>query len=830
MRITNLKVEYRTAPMGVGVARPRFSWQLKGDGEAKRQIAYQLEIKKGSDRVWCGGRVESQKTFGIRPASELEPLTAYQWRVTVWTEKQQLTAEASFETGIFSAEQWPCGWVTAKGPDGPSYYRTEFRLKAPVRKARFTMASTTGAHGNKAYIMNLLLVKLNGEKPNEDVYFPGQLSDKKGRALFGRYDVTSLVKEGVNVLTAVSLSAAWSSFLEVEYADGATELIGIDGKNLLQTDQGPYTLWNPLTIDEGGKTEIYDTRREHRGWDEKGFDMSGWLPAAPAEGVGVLSEQISPAVVAEEKAPICMRRNPYSRWVADFGENLHGFVKLKLNEANQKRKLAVRYAEELYPDGELNARSTVNFLCGELGAQTDQYVPRGNGEEEIFAPSFANHGFRYAEIDRHAGGAPDGEAICACVVHSPVLNESSFACSDPQINRLYEISRRSQRMNLVTIPTDCPHRERLGWLGDALCIAESACLNYDVQNLMDHYMQIIADDQTPSGNVGYISPRPDSSGEGTDIPWAAACVMIPWILYDVYGDETVLEKYFPVMERWLSCLEKEYLGADGLMHGGVRWNDHTALEKPEDDMIGTLYYYQGLLYTAKTAAVLGKEDCYSRRIKATKEALIKAYWNGEGFGNNYQSENAHALNLGLAEGEKEASALQALLSKMEQDDGLLTCGCLGIYHLIPALAERGYNEQIFALCKDTRNGSWGGWVAHHDATTSFEYLDTDRGGSRNHPFLMGSINTWFYEHLLGIKRTAPGHKRFRVRPYFAKGVTYAEGTVDTRYGPIRFRWEKTGNAVSYRLEIPCGTEGEVFLEDGSVKVLGSGTHAFETAL
>ena len=826
MKITNLKVEYRAAPMGIGVARPRFSWQLKGEGEALKQNAYQIEIKKGQDRIWMSGKVEKDATFGIRPTVDLEPLTAYQWQVTVWTENAQLTAEASFETGVFSKEQWPCGWVTAKGPDGPMYYRSEFQIKAPIRKARFSMASTTGAHGNKAYIMNLLLVKLNGEKPNEDVFFPGQLSARKDRALFGRYDVTPLIKEGTNVLTAVALSAAWSAFLEVEYTDGTTEHIGFDAKNLQQTAEGPYTLWNPLTIDEGGKTETYDTRKEHRGWEQEGFDMSEWLPATPADGVGVLSEQISPAVVAEEKSPVSMWKNSHSRWVADFGENLHGFVKLKLNETNTKRKIAVRYAEERYPSGELNPRSTVNFSCGELAAQADQYVPRDKGEEEVFAPSFANHGFRYAEIVRHMGGAPETEAVRACVVHSPVLNESSFVCSDPQINRLYEISRRSQRMTMVTIPMDCPHRERLGWLGDALCVVESACLNYDVLNLMDHYMQTIADDQAEDGNVGYISPRPDYSGEGTDIPWAAACVMLPWTLYDVYGDPAILEKYFPTMERWLSFLEKTYLGVDGLMHGGVRWNDHTAKEKPDDDMIGTLYYYQGLFYTAKAAAVLGKEDRYSKRIRETKDALVKAYWNGAGFGNNYQSENAHALNLGLAQGEKESVVLGALLSKLKKDEGLLTCGCLGVYHLIPALAERGYNEQIFALCKDTRNGSWGGWVANYDATTSFEYLDATLGGSRNHPFLMGSINTWFYEHLLGIKRTAPGHKRFRVRPYFAQGVTYAEGTVDTLYGPIRFRWEKTEQAVSYRLEIPCGTEAEVFLPDGGVKSIGSGIYLF----
>ncbi|MBQ8599813.1 MAG: family 78 glycoside hydrolase catalytic domain [Clostridia bacterium] len=822
MKITNLKVEYRRAPLGVGVARPRFSWQLQSEKRGAKQIAYRLQVRKGDSPAWDSGRVESDRCFGVRCGQALAPCTAYTWKVTVFTAEEEESACASFETGFFGAEDWGAGWVTAKGPDGPMYYRAEFTVQAPLKEARFSMASTTGAHGNKAYIMNLLLVKLNGEKPNTDVMFPGQLSPDQGRALYQRYDVTALLREGTNVLTAVSLSQAWSALLELTYADGTKEAVPFDSYNLRAADRGPYTLWEPFTIDQGGKTETYDTRAEHRDWEQPDFDMSGWKEAPAAEIKPVLSEQAAPAEIIEEKLPVKLWRNCYSRWVADYGENLHGFVRLTVNGKKVVRKIAVRYAEEVYPDGELNARSSTNFSCGELGPQTDVYIPRGE-EREVFAPSFALHGFRYAEFARYPGGEPTADAVTACVVHSPILKESSFHCSDEQINRLFEISHRSQRMNLVTIPTDCPHRERLGWLGDALCLAESECINFDVLSLMESFMQVVADDQYPSGNVRYISPRPDNSGEGVDIPWAAACVMLPWYTYDVYGDAAILERYFPVMERWLAYLE-EYKGSDGILHGGVKWNDHTARVKMEPDFIGTLFYYLGLIHTAKAAEVLGKETDHAALAQDTKEALIRTYWNGSGFGDNLQGDNAHALNLGLAEGEKEEQTLTTLLERIEEEDGFVTCGCLGLYHLIPALAERGQNDCVFALCKDTRVGSWGGWVEHYGATTSFEYLDATKGGSRNHPFLMGSITTWFYEHLLGIKRTAPGFKTFRVKPYFAEGMTFARGSVETLYGVIHFGWEKEGGQIRYRLEVPCGTEAAVFAPDGTVKTVGSGTY------
>jgi alpha-L-rhamnosidase len=220
------------------------------------------------------------------------------------------------------------------------------------------------------------------------------------------------------------------------------------------------------------------------------------------------------------------------------------------------RRISIAYAEALLPNGELDATSTVNFQRGEFCPHIDSYIPRGD-EYEIYEPRFSNHSFRYAMImnfpaQMWSEDCPEELFLArAQFVHSPILKASCFNCSDADIQALYEISRLSELDNLVTIPTDCPSRERHGWLGDALVTSEAECIQFDMLNLLESWLRTIEDDQNESGNLQYISPcMSDRINGKIDISWCCAAVMIPYFVYMEYGDKNILEKSFAMIERW----------------------------------------------------------------------------------------------------------------------------------------------------------------------------------------------------------------------------------------------------------------------------------------
>lgn len=820
-QLKKLQCEHRTEPLGIGNPVPRFSWQMESFEKGGAVAAYRLVVTCKKQVLWDSGRVDEEGYFAVYGGAPLAPCTRYDWAVTVTAaDGSAQTASSFFETGFFSLSQWKGGWVSAAEREEPLYARTEFEVGSGVESARLMVASTAGAHGWTTLSMNCLLAKVGGKELGRDVLAFGRISPKKHRAVYRMYDVTDLLKEGTNVFTAVSLSFAFGACLLLRKKDGSEQWITFDADNLKVTYGGPYTLWEFGVKEHGGKNEYYNSHLEWKGWEQPAFDMSGWQEAVPSQWVKTLSEQPSPAGRMELMTPRKMWKNSYRRYVADFGVNLHGHIRLRFDQGDPSRKITVRYAEAVYPDGELDPASSINFNAGEIGPQRDIYIPRGE-ENEVFAPAFSNHGFRYAEI-LHYPQTPEEGDIAAWRVYSPVVSESGFSCSDEQINKLYQMSYNTQMANLATIPTDCPHRERLGWLGDALCVAESECLNFDMRAFYDGYWTCIEDEQEENGNVNYIAPV--EGGGRVDIPFSTACVMIPWYYYDIYGDETLLKRAYPTMKKWIAYLDGRKEA--GTLAEGVRWNDHTVQEKPDPAFMGALYYYLGVKYTAKAAQVLQKSEAeaYFSKAEELRCEILQNHWNGETFGRNLQADNALPLNMGVAQGQVEQAALTALAARVLADDKQITCGCFGIHNLIPALAERGRNDLVYDFCKDTRAGSWGGWIQNFDATTAYEYLSTENIRSRCHPFLMGSINTWFYEHLAGIKRTAPGFKTFRIDPYIPQEMDWAEGRQDTPYGLISFRWEKTADGLKYTLKVPCGTTATLCTPKGEERSLPAGEY------
>lgn len=840
MTIKNLKCEYRSDPVGICVRKPRFSWQLFSEESGTSQTAYRLCVAESEEEmsrgiyVYDSGKIEGDQCFGVRYAGEpLELFRKYFWTVSIWCGADEaLTSDVqSFETGLFSLSDWNAKWITAKGANGPIHIRCSFPIPTDkqIVRARLYSATTTGAFGNLTFCVNDVYPTLNGAPLGNDVLLPGQISEKRWRALYRVYDVTDKLLSGENAFGAVVLSMAYSAFLRVELDDATVLQLPLTD-SCRMNGKGPYTLWDEGVEDQAGKREDHNSLLEYSGYDMPGYDDSEWTEPRFTDCVTELWEQTVTAERIEALKPVKITQLGWTHYVLDFGKVINGHIKLVMRDTAYGRRVSVSYAEDLYPNGEIDATSTINFPRGENGPHTDTYVTKG-AAEEIFEPRFANHSFRYALLTNVPTSAwADGypQTVCdavAIVVHSPVRNESFFECSDADINALYSISYRSQIDNLVTVPTDCPSRERHGWLGDALVVSESECINFDLLTFYESWMRSIEDDQYDNGNLQYITPFQSDIIRGhVDIPWCTAAVAIPYFSYHAYGDPTVLEESYPMMTRWVDFMTS-LCDSEGMLHGGAYWGDHTAKEPMDKEWVGNLYYYLNLKLMIKISDMIGKDSGeYSRLAQRTEKLLKRKLAEADGFDGGRQGDLAHALSLGLADGQYAEHLLSLLVDNIEENRYRITCGCLGIWHLIRALEIYGRHDIIYKICKQDQKGGFLWWIKECNATTAFEYLYTKDWVSHNHPFLMGSITRWFFEGLAGIRKLSAGYKRVEIRPYFPNGMEWIRADVDTPYGRISLRADK---GAGYYVSLPCGVRAVLYTCEGKRLELESGEHRID---
>ncbi len=821
LSVNELKCEYRENPLGISEQFPRFSWKIFSDGYGINQKFYRIRVVNGEKAlreeryVWDSGKTQSECPFAVRYQGEpLKPQTVYFWFVEVWDNCGNFAVSeiACFETGLFSLAEWKSRWITAKESEHCIHTRASFILPngKSVVSARLYSASTAGAFGDVTFAMNTVYLTMNGKKVGKDAMMPGQISSRRWRAVYRTYDITDLLSEGENVVGVVLVSMAYSAIVSVRFSDGSSEeyLLG----DLFKVNgRGPYTLWDVGVGEHGGKTERYDSFAEYKGFDEPNFDDSGWSTPVYTNVVACLEEQTTTVEEIEVLKPILVKDKWEGHYLVDFGQVIHGHIRLIIENPKKKERVSVVYAEGIYPNEQLDFYSTINYHHGENGPHYDAYITKGNEKTEFFEPRFSNHSFRYVDVFNYPGELK-AENIFAVVIHSPVLCASNFTCSDEEINRLFAISRWSQRDNLVAIPTDCPARERLGWMGDAWVCAEAEMLDFDLRILMESWCRTIKDDQEENGYVPFVCPPPNLL-TGVDVPWSAACIFVPWFVYERYGDLKILSDMYPVMEKWIDFMGT-LANENYELIGGIMWSDHTQQQPRSDSkFLAMAYYCLCCDYMVKVCMVLGK-DCekYARLAQKIRESILGLYQNGNGIASNTQGELSHALALDLID---RTDGIKRLEENLISTQSLIKCGCLGIYHLITELGKSGRHDIIYNICKCDRKGSFLSWIKNHDATTAFEFLRYYGSASKNHPFLMGSVTAWFYQGLAGIKNMSPGYRSFDIEPYLPQGMEFVQATVETNYGDIKVKCQKIDTVAFYELNIPCGTTACLYLTAAS---------------
>lgn len=842
----HLTVDLRTVedgvpPLHIGTPHPRLGWRLMSDDIGFCQSAYRVKVFCGDDLVW-DSQIITGDTQRVHCETALLPQTEYRWQVSVcdgggaW----HTSAWMPFGTGFFSLSDWPTVFVTCKGANGdllhpePIHLRTAFDTlpgKA-VQKALLYTASTTGVYASIPGQFQTLTDKnnqyyatINGLPVTKERQNPGQVSAHHWCAYYRVYDVRDLLLTGENVLGAVTTAMAFSMCLSLTYEDGVEQLVGSD--DLMMNGRGPWRLWTDGVEEHGGKSETYVSAFAYDGWDKPGYDASLWKPAIRTDVVTMLREQRTVVTSHRDLAPVSVTRQDKNRFLLDFGENIHGNLTVHIHGVPRGSWIRIRYAEMLDSHGALSPRSSMNTARAETDAQTDLYYTAEDttdGSYEVYTSRFSMHGFRYAEISGME--QLDGQDVTAHFLYSNIDGSSGFSCSDSVLQKLYEISRCAQQCNLVSVPTDCPHRERNGWLGDAMVVAEAECLEWQLQVFYEDWFTVIRDEQFDDGFICFICPFSaiHMNGWKLDIPWCTAVAEIPWTLYMETGDDTILAENYELLCRFIAYIDV-HCDADGIPVGGVMWGDHTGPVGMDARYLGALYFARMLELAGKWASVLNKSAEHSDKAQRLKEAIRTQYYHDGTFSAGLQSDLSHALYFGIVPDE-DAPAIAKQLSRDLLQTRTIQAGVLGIWTILPALAQYGYNQDILRLARLTEDGSWGGWLSD-GATSAYEYMHMDARGSGsywyslNHPFLMGSLHSWFYRTLCGITPIEPGYRRFAVNPWLGD-IEAATAAVETVYGVIRVYAE---NGKTLTVDVPVGCHADVTW-NGAAYTVGCGHHVF----
>lgn len=837
--LTNLKCEYHVNPVGIDVLQPRLSWQIFTDENNFVQQAYEIRVAEtkenlaeGSKLVWSTGKVNSSESVNVTYGGPTaKPTQRLWWKVRIWDPKNKATAwsePAYWEMGLLSASDWKASWIrfgqesdnTTSHPS--QYFRKEFSLNKKVVSARVYVTA-----------LGLYELRLNGKKIGQDLFTPGWTS-YKNRIQYQVYDITYMLgaKNAIGGIVGdgwyrgnigfrgdrsyYGEKSALLAQLEIRYSDGTSETIS--------TDSGWKTTTGPILESDIFNGESYDARMELTGWDQPEYYDSQWKAAEVYEygKDKLIASQGVPVQAIQEIKPVKFFKTPKGESVLDMGQNMVGVVRLKV-KGNKGDKIVIKFAEVLDKAG--------NFYTDNLRAAkcTDTYILKG-GAEETYQPRFTFHGFRFVKLEGLAAD-PTLDQVTGIVIHSAMAPAGNFACSDSLINQLQHNIQWGQKGNFVDVPTDCPQRdERLGWTGDAQVFSMTAAFNFDVAAFYTKWMKDFTADQLANGRVPNVIPDV-LNGVGGATAWADASIIVPWTVYQVYGDKRILAEQYYSMKAWVEYMHTR-AGAKNLWVGDNHFGDWLAFATnspaypgatTEKDLIATAYYAYSSRLLGKIAVILGKtEDAafYSNLSEAVKKAFIDEFVTQNGrLVSNTQTGYSLALAFDLLPDNLKKNAADYLAADVKKM-GHMTTGLVGTPLLCKTLSATGNEDLAFMLLNRKKYPSWL-YPVMQGATTIWERWDGQKPdgtfqdvamNSFNH-YAYGAIGEWLYKYVAGldIDPEHPGYKHILFFPHPGGALTQASAELKSMYGPIKSSWNIIQSQFTYAVKIPANTTATVTL-------------------
>lgn len=688
--------------------------------------------------------------------------------------------------------------------------------------------------------------RIDGRPVSEAVLSPGW-SAYEWRLPVEEYDVRLLMRDGARVEILVGngwwrgklgflgmdldygATTGFIGELEVEHEDGTVHVFATGPEWTASSSSFSYNnLYHGARIDAAHESKELGVRCEP-------FDHS------------VLVRQVKPPIERQETlAPQKIWTSPSGKTLVDFGQNLVGWTRLRA--AGQRGgEITVRHAEVLEND-ELSTRPL-------RGAQaTDTYVLSGG--DDIFEPTLTFHGFRYAEVSGFPTALTTND-IDAIVVHSRMDRTGTFECSDPRLNRLVENAAWGQKGNFIDVPTDCPQRdERLGWTGDISVFASTAVFQFNCADILHGWLLDLKAETEHSGYVPFVVPdllklaTPETLGPyaalfGPTAIWGDAAMWVPEALWWAYGDRTRLEAHYPAMvlhlESILPRLSDEGLWDTGFQFGD--WLDPTApperplAAKADSAVVATACLYRSALFAEQTAGILGHHEDQQRwgaLADRTRSAFRSRYVRNGGsrIQSDAQTVYALAVHFGLLEDSEKARAGARLAELVVESGYRVSTGFAGTPYITWALSETGHVDAAYRLLLQNENPSWL-YAVEMGATTIWERWDSllpdgsvnpGEMTSFNH-YALGAVVDWLYKCVAGIRPAEPGYASVRLQPVPGPGLDWARAALDAPSGRVECGWQRLQDGViTVNCSVPPGVKAELQLPDGTVRLLGEGTH------
>lgn len=732
--------------------------------------------------------------------------------------------EPDFDAGGWAAAVPSTSW--AQGDPRPSepvmLLRTDFHLAKPVAAARL-YATALGAYE----------ASINGQPVSDSILAP-EITVAKSHILYQTYDVTGLVAPGGNVLGATVADGWYASpfgwrierygfgpaprrfraMLRIDYADGSRDWVATGPDWKIAT--------SPILKSEIYDGETFDARLVQPGWDAPGFDDGGWSPAKLGEAPDTrLIAQTSPALKRMGTLKPVSRSEPLpGRYVFDFGQNFSGWVKLR-TRGSAGTRIELRFAELLNPDG------TADQANLRLARATDTFILAGTGADEVYQPRFTYHGFRYVEI-RGADTQVSLEDIEGVVVHSACVNSGALRFADsPLLQRIVDNALWSQRSNFVAIPTDCPQRdERMGWMGDIQVFLDAAAFNMEVDPFIRRFLVEARAAQRPDGGYPIVVPQPLSFPDVVTAGWSEAGIILPWQLWQRYGDTAVIDENWTAMEAWMAFVARDNPDHIWRENRGLDLGDWLSVDavKPDDEttpriLCATAYWAWSAQLMAEMAEATGRDAAPWRDLRnAIGNAYASEFVSETGVcGNGSQTSQVLSLAFGLVPEAHRAAAAQVLAEEIRGRGMKLSTGFLGTPYLLDVLAESGKLDAVEALMLQTGYPSWG-YMPQQGATTMWERWNGDTGdlsmNSYNH-YAFGAVVGFFWRRLAGIAPAAPGFRRIAIRPLWLPKVGRVSASFNAPVGLISTETGGDADGLSHlKLTIPANSLADVELPGG----------------
>lgn len=851
LTVKNLRCEYKTNPLGIDVKKPRLSWQIESQERGVAQKSYEIRVA-GSEKdlvkgkpIWASGVQESDASIHVEYGGPtLGTARTYYWQVQVTDQhghSSGWSTPARWEMGLLEPGDFRAKWITpslqeeGEGKSNPApLLRHEFTIKKKVARARLYASA-----------MGLYELDLNGTHVGDQYFTPGWTA-YDFRYQYQTYDMTSIVKAGENCLAA-TLGDGWfrgrmtwdgkrNSYgsklallaqLAITYTDGSQEILG--------TDENWKSSTGPILISDIYDGETYDARLEKARWTEPNFDDKTWsgVTVLPTPKAKVVASAGPPVQEIQEIKPVSVLKTPAGETVLDMGQNMVGWIRFQVN-APAGTTITLKHAEVLDKEG--------NFYTENLRSakQTITYIAKGEGVE-TYHPHFTFQGFRYVAVSGWPGDvSPD--SFRGVIVHSAMAPTGTFESSSALLNQLQHNIVWGQKGNFLDVPTDCPQRdERLGWTGDAQVFAPTASFNHDTAAFYTKWLKDVALDQQDDGAVPFVIPNVLShqtrTGASASAGWADVAVVVPWTVYEAYGDKRILEEQYSSMKAWVEYMRRQagdrYIWSSGFSFGDWLAFATTDSDYPgattDKDFLQTAYFARSTELLAKAAAVLGKSEeaeQYSALEAKIKAAFVKEFVTENGrLSPNTQTAYALALEFELLPEPLRASAAVRLSADVRKF-GHLTTGFLGTPVLSAALSDYGYLDDAYMLLNRTEYPSWL-YPVTKGATTIWERWDglkpdgtfqSPSMNSFNH-YAYGAIGEWMYRVVagIGIDEKHPGYRHILIEPHPGGGLTFAKASVLSMFGKVASGWEIAGEKLLVHVEVPANTTATVQIPNAQLK-------------